>query len=170
MRIRAERDQRTRVISHRLRHVRVEIEGHDDRHVGTDRVTQAPQQLALAILVFVGHHGAVQMQERAVDRALLLRGADDEPRDLLEGAARHQARWVGTRGDRMDQRPAVLVRGLEGGAESRACIAECRGNLVLEVKVAAPERRHVRQHAAEGVGLVREAGGEHALGHRRVPL
>ena len=34
----------------------------------------------------------------------------------------------------MDQRPAVLVRGLEGGAESRACIAECRGNLVLEVK------------------------------------
>src|SRR5579859_5933718 len=70
----------------------------------------------------------------------------------------------------MDEHPAVFVRRLESGAESRAGVAEGCGNLVLEVKIAAPERGHVREHPAEGVGLMHEAGGEHALGHRRFPL
>ena len=42
---------------------------------------------------------------------------------ILEGAARHEHRWVCARGYRMDQRPAVLIRGLETGAESRARVA-----------------------------------------------
>jgi len=65
----------------------------------------------------------------------------------------------------MDQGPAVFVGGLEGRAEGRAGIAEGRGDLVLQVEIPAPERRHVGQDPAESIGLVHEAGGEHALGH-----
>src|SRR5215472_8028283 len=103
------------------------------------------------------------MQERAIDRTLLPRGAQQEPGYLLEGAAGHQARRVSAGGDRVDQRPTVFVRGLEGGAEGRTGVAESRGDLVLQMKIAAPERRRIRQDTAESVGLVHEAGGEHTL-------
>src|SRR5262249_5560207 len=44
-----------------------------------------------------------------------------------------------------------------------------RRDLVAEMEIAAPERRHVGLDAGERVGLVHEAGGEHALGHGRIP-
>src|ERR1700730_9427248 len=49
-------------------------------------------------------------------------------------------------------REAELVGRLEGGAKGRAGAAKHRGDLVFEMKVAAPEHCHIRRHAAEGVG------------------
>src|SRR5262249_23537323 len=49
----------------------------------------------------------------------------------------------------------------------RASAAERLRDRIVEVKVAAPDQRHVGFDPAEGIGLVHEPGGEHAF-HQRL--
>ena len=168
MRIGAEGNQGAGIVGHGLRHVGVQVERHDDRHVGPEPSAQARQQLALAILVGVDDHRAMQVQQDAVDRTLTLDRREDHAADLLEGVIGHGARRIGVGRDRVDQRPTVFVGRLEGRAQGRAGAAERRRDLIVTVEVAAPPQRHVGLLHAEGVGLVHEPAGQNAL--HRCPL
>ena len=84
------------VVDHRRRHVRVEVEPDGDRQSRRHRA-DAPQQLALAVVQVLGHHRAVQREERRVapapDRA------DDRLAHVLVGGALDVARGMGAGGD-----------------------------------------------------------------------
>ena len=144
----------------------MQIEGGNDRCPRSEPVAQPGQELALGVLVAFGDHGAMQMQQGAVDRCFCRGGVEDHPRDLLERGVGDDARRVRVGGDRMNEGPAVSVGGLKAGAERRAGAAERLRDRIVEVKVAAPDQRHVGLHPAEGVGLVHEPSGEHAF-HRQ---
>jgi hypothetical protein len=68
MRVGAVADHCGRVPHHLRRHVRVVVEARDDRHPVADERPDAPQQLALAVLVMFGDHCAVQIEIDAVER------------------------------------------------------------------------------------------------------
>ena len=75
-------------------HLGVEIERDGDRHVGRD-LADAVQQLAFAVVVVLGDHGAVQGEQDGV--AALLDLVDDRRRHLLVGGLGDQAGGVGAR-------------------------------------------------------------------------
>src|SRR5215469_18795751 len=62
----------------------------------------------------------------------------------------------------MNEAPAVFVRCLKGSAECGASAAKHLRDLVFEMKVAAPDQRHIGFYTAEGVGFVHKAGGQNA--------
>ena len=89
------------VLDHRVRHVDVQVERSDDRHVRPDDGADAAQQLALGVVVAVGHHRAVQLDEDHVGAAAAIavdqRGAHalERVRGDRAGGLRH-AHAIGT--------------------------------------------------------------------------
>ena len=81
VRIGAHGDQGIGVVGHRLGDVAVQIQRHDNRDARPDLGTQPAEQFALGVLVALGHHRAVQMQQRAVDA---LGGGQEHVTDLVE--------------------------------------------------------------------------------------
>ena len=67
VRIGAVGDQRVGALEHRARHVRVQVEARDDRHARADGLAHAAQDLALAVVVGLHHHRAVQVEVDAID-------------------------------------------------------------------------------------------------------
>ncbi len=117
MRVGAIGDQHIRIVCHPLRHIGVQVEGDDDRRLRAEVPAQARQKLALGVLMVVADHGAVKMQQHAVDRPLHLDGIEDHRGNPLERLVGHDARWVGVGGDRVNEAPAELVRCFEGRAK-----------------------------------------------------
>ena len=101
-------------LDHRVGHLGVEIERDRDRHVGGD-LADAVQQLAFAVVVVLGDHGAVQGQQDGV--AALLDLVDDRRRHLLVGGLGDQARGMGGRGHRHGEFGARLAGDLDEAAE-----------------------------------------------------
>jgi len=134
-----------------------------NRHVGPEDTPKAREQFALAVLVAVDDHRAMQVQQHSVDRLLPLGGLQHRAADLFECVIRYGAGRVRIGRDRVDQGPAVFVGRLEGRAQRRAGAAERDRDLVVAVKVAAPPQRHVGLLDAEGIGLVHEPAGQDAL-------
>ena len=62
----------------------------------------------------------------------------------------------------MNEAPAVFVRRLEGSAKCGASAPKCLRDLVFEMKVSAPDQRHIGFDTAEGVGFVHKAGDQNA--------
>ncbi len=67
MRISPVRHQSVAVLHHRARDVSVQIEARDHGNARADDRANAPQQLPLAIVEVLAHHGAVQVEIDAVD-------------------------------------------------------------------------------------------------------
>ena len=68
MRISTVRHQCVAVLYHRLRDVGVQIETGDDRNAIAHQASHARQELALAIVEMLGHHGAVEVEIDPVQR------------------------------------------------------------------------------------------------------
>ena len=82
MRIGAADHQHRRMLDHALGDIGVKIEADDDWQVRPDLFAQALQQFALAVLVILRHHRAVQIEIDAVDlaqRANPLQQLADDP-------------------------------------------------------------------------------------------
>ena len=95
---------------HRGRDVGVQVERHQDRHVRTDGVAHAGEQLALAVVVVFRHHRAVQLEEDRV-RLLAAQPVDHDPGHALEGVARDlAARHRPAPGERDHDVPGLLGR------------------------------------------------------------
>ena len=54
---------------HRPGHVRVEVEGDGHGHRRSDDLAHRAEEIALAVLEPLGHHGAVQIEQHAVETA-----------------------------------------------------------------------------------------------------
>ena len=77
MRIGAVGDERVGALEHRARHVGVQVEARHDRDARPHRLADAAQQLALAVVVGLDHHGSVQVEIDAVDGKRLLQSRDE---------------------------------------------------------------------------------------------
>ncbi len=80
------------VVDHDRRQVGMKIQGHGDGYPRCDG-TDTAQQLALAVVVILGHHGTMQIQHDAV--AAQPHGLANTVRHLVEGGPVHGARWIG---------------------------------------------------------------------------
>ena len=91
MRIGAVADHCAGVRDHRRGHVGVVVEARYDRHPVADQGADAAQQFALAIVVMLGHHRAVQVEIDAVDFSLRrrapARSSSIAPAHVLIGVA-----------------------------------------------------------------------------------
>ena len=80
--------------------------------------------------------------------------------DGVERLVGDETRRIGRGADRMDQRPAVLVRRLEHRAHRRLGALVDFGDLVLAIEGALLEAFQRRRHLREGVCLVHEDQGD----------
>ena len=101
-------------LDHGVGHLGVEIERHRDRHVGRDPA-DAIEQLAFAVVIVLGDHGAVQGQQHGV--AALLDLLDDGRRHLLVGGLGHQTRGMGRGRHRHGEFSAGLARDFDEAAQ-----------------------------------------------------
>ena len=65
---------------HQARHVRVEVERGNNRHVRADDLTDLGEQMARSVIAAFGDHGPVHGHQHGVDRKRLL-----QPRQNLAG-------------------------------------------------------------------------------------
>ena len=84
------------------------VERDTDRQRGTDSGPQALQQFTLAVLAEVGHHGAVQSQQYAVQLSLMgQRGGNDGCRHGVECGACDRSAGLRMGAQDMHHVPAV---------------------------------------------------------------
>ena len=114
-----------------------------DRCAGPELLPQPCQQFALGVLTSLGDHRTVQMQQGAISGTFRVCGLENHAGDLFERVIGDDARRVRVGRDRMNEGPAVFVRGLEGSAESGASAAKRLRDLVFEMEIAALDQRHV---------------------------
>ena len=139
----------------------MQVEARHDRHARPNRCAHAAQDLAFAVLVFLGHHGAVQVEVDAVHPARgfqVLDQAAQDPFESLRGDVRRRARR-GPRGadQRVPHRAQRLDRTRSGNV---GALHRSENGLAVLHAGPAParlERRVVRLRGREGVGLVLKA-------------
>ena len=149
-----------RFAHHGLGEIAVEIEGHRDGHPRPHHAAHGLDEIALAVVEPLGHHGAVQVEEHAVHRARRL--------EITEHPLLHVA--VDVLGDEAGGRGGGGHGGNEGGppsgglvdhaAEAGAGTAEGLDDLAAVVQAARLELLAVGGDIAEGVRLVRHHGQE----------
>ncbi len=166
MRIGAVGNQGVGVIGHQLRQRGVQVEHCDDGDIGPQPLAHAGQQFALAIIGVLRRHRAVEMQQHAIDAVA---GRNDQAGKTLEGLGGDAARRVGASDQRMDQRPAKTVGGLERRAHRAAGAAKGLRNFVVAVDAVRLEGLDTRQLHTERVRLVHEFRNEHARCHGADP-
>ncbi|MGY4307689.1 hypothetical protein ACVIJ6_004932 [Bradyrhizobium sp. USDA 4369] len=136
------------------------------RHVGTDHPAHAGEDFALAIIEMLAHHGAVQIEIDAVERAGGLDAVDHRCGDALERLLGDMRRGAGRAGDGGNDVPAIGVRdrdetGLAGidaahGREHAGCIVD-RGTAA-----AMHEGVVISLGRCKCIGLVQEAANRDA--------
>jgi hypothetical protein len=144
--------------------VGVHVERDADRRARVDGA-DAPQQLALAVLVRARDHRAVQVEQDAVPAAGAHR-IDDAARDRLERVVVDRAAGVRLAGDRALDRGALALRDRDESAE-RAAGAAVRVDRRGPGEHAGPvaeEALERRGHRREGIGLVLELREQQAHG------
>jgi hypothetical protein len=141
----------------------VHVERHADRHVGRD-AAYAREELALAVVVALGDHGAVQVEEHRV--AALHHGVQDPARHVFVGRALHRTARRRAAGDRQHDFGAGFFRELDEGADPRARALERRADFLPLQRRRAPasKARQVRGHRRESVGFVLHLGNDEAHG------
>ena len=70
----------------------MQVEADNDRYLVAHHAAHAGQQLALAVVVVLGHHRAVQVQVHAIDRQGFLQPRNHLASDALIGIARDAIR------------------------------------------------------------------------------
>ena len=158
VRIGLEARQRVALGHHARRDVAVEVEGDAQRHVRREG-PDAGEELAFAVVVALGHHRPVQVEEDGVAA-----GADrveDRGGERLEGVVRHGAARVGVRRHGHRDARAARFREPDEGAERRGGVPPRRQGRVAPERAEGGERGRQRR---EGVGLVVHPGGDDAHG------
>src|SRR5688572_11463296 len=160
MRIGPAHHQRRCVLHHALGAVGVQIEADDHRQVRPDLLAQPFQQFALAVLMLLRHHRAVEVEVDAVDLAERSDALEQLPDDLLVGVGLDLRRWRSGAPQRRQQVVALLAR-LRQEAGDRQIDALKRRQHGIAAREAGPAIRHLeiaeaRLHRRESVGLVLE--------------
>ena len=157
-------DQQVGALDHRRREVAVRVELGADDDAGADDGAHLLQQVALAVVVAVGDHRAVQAEQDHVDRQ---RGAQVGEQllaqRLVAGARRRAARLRAGR-QALDDVPALGLAAQPQGPERPGEIEHLVGMGAGRVVAAVAERRHAGGHGREGVGFGGDAAGENAHG------
>src|SRR6266481_1704257 len=145
---------------HGVREVAVEIEGDGDRHGGTDDGAHGFDEVALAVVQALRHHGAVKVEQDAVHRAGRLEVAEHPLLDVAVDVLRDEAGGGRGGGDRGKQRRPEAGGRLDHAAQARAGAAVRLDDLAAVVEVAGLELSAVGGDIAECVRLVGQHGQE----------
>ena len=151
MRIGAVAGDDGRALDHGVGHLRVKIERHRDRHVGRD-LADAIEEFAFAVVIVLGHHGAVQRQQHGV--AALLDLVDDCRRHLLVGGLGHQTRGMRRCRHRHGEFGACLAGDFDESAERGVGALGFRDGRRPAQGAGAGERFDRSRQRRERIGLV----------------
>ena len=152
MRIGLEADDHVAMVQHGLGDIAMQVQRHADGHARCRR-PDPTQQLALAIVMAAGDHGAVQVQQDAVAAASDRR--HDGLRHGLEGLVLDRPRGHGMGQHRhLDPGVDAAGKGVECADRRRIAVG---GGQRLGAHFRA-ERGQRRPHRRKAVGLVIEAG------------
>jgi hypothetical protein len=142
----------------------VRVEAGRDRDLRPDDGADAAEHFALGVVEALRHHGAVQVEEDAVERRRLHRvrqRGQHQRGDSLERSGHDGAGGVGEAPDeRRDLRPRLLRRGDGAGARhrGRAQGVDQASRALQRREAAGPaEILPARRHRREGMALVQEA-------------
>src|SRR3546814_8876992 len=124
----------------------MQVEAGDDGYIWAYNCTNTAQDLALAVLMALGDHCAMQVEIDRVDAALQRSDTIDDLADhMLEGLVGDMGAWLrGGPGDGM-QRPFLLFRFGDEAADRDVHRLEARVH-----RRALGQRRHERKSVAEG--------------------
>jgi hypothetical protein len=92
---------------HLGRDIGMEVEAHDQRQVLADDLAHARKRFAFAVVIILGHHGAVQIEIDGIDRPRRSDAVDHLFHDAFEGIVGDMRRGDRGRRDRRDQLPAI---------------------------------------------------------------
>ena len=143
-----------------------QVERDGDRQVRADDGAQARQQFAFAVLAEIGHHGAVQSKQDAVDLAdLLPRGVTDEAGNMIERRPRNACARRGVRRDHMTDIPSRLLSSVEKTGDLGIHVAEAADRRLSKVEAVGRKGGNLRPAFLERVAFMDEFGREDAEGH-----
>ena len=148
------------VSHHRDAEVAVEVERHRDGHVGPDDRADGGDEVALAVVHALGHHGAVQVEQHAVEPAGGLEIGQHPVLHVSVDVAGHPAGRRGRRRHRGHEGGAEPLGRLDHATQTGARPAEGLDDLAAVVEIARLELGAIGAHVTEGVGLVRHHGQE----------
>jgi hypothetical protein len=152
---------------HGVGHLGVEIEGDRDRHVGRD-LADAVQKLAFAVVVMLGHHGAVQGEQHGITAGPDL--VDDRCGHLLVGRLGHQARGMRRGRHRNGEFGAGLARDVNETAERGVgALGLLDGRRTAE-RAGAGEGVDWCWQRRERIGLVHHHGNDKFSRHLALPI
>ncbi|MNT02437.1 hypothetical protein D3C72_1369340 [compost metagenome] len=104
-----EQHQHRGLLHHQWRQVRMRVQFCAHGHIGADQLAHAAQDVAFAIVIAIGDHGAVQAQQHHVHRQ---RGAQVRQQFITQGfvgGARGDAARLRRRDQPFHHRPAVFL-------------------------------------------------------------
>ncbi len=157
-------DQQVGALDHRRREVAVRIELGTDHDVGPDDGAHPLQQVALAVVVAVGDHRAVQAEQHHVDRQRRPQVGEQLLAQRLVARARRRAARLRAGHQALDQVPAQCLaaqpRRPQRAGEIEHLVRMGAGRVVAAVA----ERRHAGGHGREGVGFGGDAAAEDTHG------
>ena len=120
-------DQHVGAVEHQLREMAMQIELGADRDLGSDDRANALEQVAFAIVVTVGDHGAMHVDQHGVERHCGLHPGEDLVTEALVHRAHGGSRRGGEGAQPFDHGPALLLGFLAPGMDGRGEV----GRLVL---------------------------------------
>ena len=163
-------DQHVAALEQRRGKIGMDVEGRDDRACFAEHRTQPRQQLRVGIVDAFRDHGAVQRHQRAIQRQAGLSSPAGLADQMLVRLRRHDAGRHRRREQAKAQIEAVRGRGLDHAADLGVGAGEVALHRIARNQLIGFERGEIGQAHSEGVGLVPEAGDQHAAGHRRLPV
>ncbi len=160
-------DEYVRLLDHLGRHVGVDVELGENRHVLSDALPEGREDVPVAVVDPLDDHGAVQLQQDTVDRSARIDSVQQVVQDGVEDVAGRRRARGGVGEDGRDEFETVIIRGLDESADRCACAPEC-GNQLVADEVAKPLVAEIVPsglHRSEGAGLVTENadGDSHSL-------
>jgi hypothetical protein len=160
VRIFLEQHQHGGVAQRALADIAMQVELDPDRHVAADHLADMGEQVAFAVVVALGHHGAVHGEEHRVDR----HGGPEVGNDLVaEGLVDLLHRLAGRHGEgaqALDDLPALGLAALAPHGERRAEHRHVLAIAPFAVEAGLLEELMAGRDGSEGVGLGAKAGGE----------
>ena len=160
MRIGAIGHQRIGHRHHPRRDIAVQVEADDERNLRADRSAHAPQQLAFAVIVMLGDHGAVQVEIDAVQRQRRGDALHQFPGDGLESLGRDMGGGARRAPERRHELPVPPTSGVDeaGSADIHALHRREDRFAARQRRPAATlqERLHSGHAGREGVGFVKK--------------
>lgn len=162
-------DRDVESLRHLLREVAVRVELGGDQHLRAGDLPRALQKVALAVVVAVRDHRAVQPEDRRIERQGRLQLLQDLVAQHLVGVAVDRPAGCRRGGRALDHHPARGRRMATGRDDRARDDRWLLGMLARPRQEALPKAFQVDRQRRVGVDLGREGGGEDA-GHEGPPF